>query len=186
MVPALTMRLLSEEKRTGTLEMLLTAPVNETPIVLGKFFAALVFFVVLWVPWALLLVALRIEGGQPFDYYPLFSFFVVLLCTGAHFVSMGLFFSAVTRNQIISAVFTFLGMFLLTMVLFAKRVVEGMTPPGTTENPWVNLLTHISYLDLWITSLDGKLIPKYLLFHLSATVLWLFATVKVLDIRRWW
>src|SRR5438874_12989983 len=75
-VPVLTMRLLSEEKRTGTLEVLLTAPVNESTVVLSKFLACLILYLVLWAPWGLFLVALRIIGGQPFDYQALMSFFI--------------------------------------------------------------------------------------------------------------
>src|SRR5207302_1511061 len=77
-VPALTMRLLAEEKRTGSLEVLLTAPVTERAVVLSKFLATWVFFLLTWVPAALFLVALRVEGGQAFDYKPLLSFYIAL------------------------------------------------------------------------------------------------------------
>ena len=73
-IPLLTMRLLSEENRTGSLEVLLTAPLDETVVVLSKLFAALVFFMLLWVPWGICLISLRVEGGQPFEYRPLLIF----------------------------------------------------------------------------------------------------------------
>jgi ABC-2 type transport system permease protein len=177
-VPLLTMRLLSEERRTGSLEMLLTSPVDETPIVLGKFLAGLAFFLLLWIPWALLLVALRVATDQPFDYRPLLSFSIALVCTGGLFVSMGLFFSSLTSNQIVSGVLTFAVMLTLTFLYF----VEGKLPDS---NAWKVVLTHISYIHLWIRTLDGALEIKYLLFPLSATILFLFMTVKVLDARRW-
>src|SRR5262249_29298398 len=63
MVPVLTMRLLSEERRTATLEVLLTAPVKESTVVLSKFAAALIFFLLAWLPWGLYLVAMRVETG---------------------------------------------------------------------------------------------------------------------------
>src|SRR5260370_40137114 len=78
MVPILTMRLLSEEKRTGTLEVLLTVPVNETTVVMSKFLAALIFFLLAWLPWGLFLIALRIQDGKPFDFLPLLSFLLAL------------------------------------------------------------------------------------------------------------
>src|SRR5262249_32277174 len=106
-VPVLTMRLLSEEKRSGTMEALLTAPVDEFAIVISKFVAALVPFLTLCLPWGLLLVGLRVTGGKAFDYQPMLSFFIALLVSGAGFISMGLFFSSLTRNQIASAVLTF-------------------------------------------------------------------------------
>jgi ABC-2 type transport system permease protein len=180
-VPVVTMRSLSEEKRTGTLELLLTVPVDEWSVVLSKFLATLAFFLLTWVPWALFLLALYVMGKEPFDFRPLLSFLIVLAVTGAHFVSMGLFFSSITRNQIISAVLTFAGMLGLFFVYFATFFIKA-TVPGSA---WIPVLNHVSFVDLWFNSLDGKLQPVYLLFHLSATIFWLFLTVKVLEARRW-
>ncbi len=177
-VPVLTMRLLSEEKRTGTLEVLLTAPVDEASVVLSKFLACLIMFLLLWVPWGLFLVALRIIGGQPFDYQALISFFIALTCTGAGFIGMGLFFSSLTRNQIASAVLTFAGMLGLTFVIFVERDTDP-------KSAWNTVLNHVTYVDLWIKSLEGLLVPRHLLFHLSAAVLWVFLTIKVLEARKW-
>jgi ABC-type transport system involved in multi-copper enzyme maturation permease subunit len=177
-VPVLTMRLLSEEQRNGTLEVLLTAPVDETSVVLSKFFAALIFFLIAWVPWGLFLVALRVLGGQAFDYRPFLSFAIVLLFTGSGFLSMGLFFSSLTRNQIASAILTFMCMIALTAVLFIKGNLE----PGSY---WNEVLNYISYVDLWWNSVSGTFAPRYLLFHLSACIFWLFLTVKVLESRKW-
>jgi ABC-type transport system involved in multi-copper enzyme maturation permease subunit len=177
-VPALTMRLLSEERRSGTLEVLLTAPLGEGAIVVSKFVAALVLFMVVWLPWGLFLAALRIQGGQSFDYYPLLSFFFALLATGAGFLSMGLFFSSLTRNQIIAFFLTVVGMLALLMVFFMKRFL-------TPDSPGYTLLSYVSYVDLWINSLEGTLSPRYLMFHISAAIFWLFVTVKVMEARRW-
>src|SRR5947209_6700894 len=157
------MRLLSEERRTGTLEVLLTAPVSETSVVLSKFLAALLFFLLLWVPWGLLLVALRLIGGEPFDYRPLLSFSIALVCTGAAFVGMGVFFSSVTRNQIISAVLTFAGMLTLSFVIVAPQLIRPQNP----NSAWIAVFDHASYIKLWQDSLKGKLEFKYPLFHLS-------------------
>jgi ABC-2 type transport system permease protein len=180
-VPVITMRSLSEERRTGTLEVLLTVPVDELSVVLSKFLAALAFFMIVWFPWALFLLALRIVGGESFDFRPLLSFMIVLLVTGANFVSMGLFFSSVTRNQIISAVLTFSGMLGLFFVYFGVFMLRNRVP----GHPLIPVLNHMSFVDLWFNSLDGKLQPQYLIFHLSATVFWLFLTIKVLEARKW-
>jgi ABC-type transport system involved in multi-copper enzyme maturation permease subunit len=181
-VPVITMRLMSEEKRSGTMEVLLTAPVSETSVVLSKFIAALLFFLVTWVPFGLLMVALRIEGGKPFDYRPLLSFSVGLCIIGAGFVSMGLFFSSLTRNQIISGLLTLVGMVLLSMIFVINYLLKDAKGPDT---PWATVLTHISYLDIWVDTTDGKLVPRLLLCYLSMTIAWLFLTVKVLEARRW-
>jgi ABC-type transport system involved in multi-copper enzyme maturation permease subunit len=177
-VPVLTMRLLSEEQRTGTLEMLLTVPVRTSAVVLSKFVAAFLFFLIAFLPWGLFLIALRVEGGQPFDYRPLLSYFIAVTCAGAGFVSMGLFFSSLTRNQIAAAIITFVGM----VVLFAVFFVQGRFVQGGSGG---TVLKYISYVDLWITSLDGKLAPRFLMFHVSAAVFWLFLTGQVLESRRW-
>lgn len=180
-VPVLTMRLLAEEQRTGTLEVLLTAPVGETLVVLSKFLAALIFFLIAWLPLALFLVALRVEGGKPFEYRPLLTFFFALAATGAGFVAMGEFFSSLTRNQIASAILTFAGMLGLLAIFFVKGRMEATTP----ESRWVPILGQASYVDLWLTSMRGVLAPRYMIFHVSAAVFWLFLTTKVLESRRW-
>jgi ABC-type transport system involved in multi-copper enzyme maturation permease subunit len=177
-VPILTMRLLSEERRTGTLEVLLTAPLDETSIVLSKFLGAWIFFMLLWIPWGLFLVSLRVEGGQPFDYRPLLSFFIGLAVSGAGFVSMGLFFSSLSRNQIVAAVLSFMGMMMMISMFFVIQVLS----PGSA---WNTLLSHVSFITLWQSNVEGKLVPRDLLFPISATVLWLFLTVKVLEARKW-
>ncbi len=177
-VPVLTMRLLSEEKRTGTLEVLLTAPLGEASVVVSKFLAAWIFYMILWIPVGLFLVALRIEGGQVFDWRPLLSFSIAVGCSGAGFLAMGVFFSSLTRNQIAAAILTFMVM----IALFSIFIVNRMIPPGTA---WGTFLTHISFIDLWIAAVQGKLIPRDIIFPLSSAVFFLFLSVKVLEARRW-
>ena len=177
-VPILTMRLLSEERRSGTLEVLLTAPVKETPVVLSKFLAAFRMYLLAWLPWALFLVAFRVEGGKEFDYRPLLGFFIVLAASGAGFLAMGVFFSALTRNQIAAAILTFVGMIFLTLLFFLQRQL----PADSTLRA---VMKYSSYVDLWIETLQGTFAPKYLVIHLSAAIFWLFLTVKVLEARKW-
>jgi ABC-type uncharacterized transport system permease subunit len=126
-------------------------------------------------------VALRVEGGEPFEYRPLLSFYLMVLFTSAGFVSMGLFFSSLTRNQIIAAVLTFMGMLIMTVFFFVQAFIERQNPTSA----WLPILKQMSYLDLWISSLQGDITPKYYVFHISAAVFWLFLTVKVLESRRW-
>jgi ABC-2 type transport system permease protein len=176
-VPVLTMRLLSEERRTGTIEVMFTAPVDEISVVLSKFIAALIFYLVMWIPWALFLVGLRAEGGQPFDYLPLLSFYVALVCSGAAFVAMGLFFSSLTRNQIISAVLSFAGMMFLLGFFLLRQLQLGPN--------WTAVFKQLSFIDLWIQSLGGMLYVRDLVLWLSMAAFWLFLTVKVLEARKW-
>ncbi len=178
LVPALTMRLLSEEQRTGTLEVLLTAPVSEAAVVLSKFLACWIFYMLCWVPAGVYLIGLRVEGGQPFDYRPLLSFYLAVGASGAAFIAIGLFFSALTRNQIVAAVLTFVVMLVL-MVVRWNEFLPGLGPAVKLA------LTRLSYWLLWIQSLRGQLPVRDLLIQGSLAVFWLFLTVKVLEARKW-
>ncbi len=184
-IPVLTMRLLSEERRTGTLEQLLTIPVDEWSIVASKFLATLAFFLLLWIPWLVFLLTVRVvsqkTGEEAFQLAPLLSFLIALVCMGANFVGMGLFFSSVTRNQIISAVLTCAGMFGWLFVYIGANQLRQSVP----NSPWVPVLTHMSFVDLWANSVQGMLQPEYLIFQLTAAFFWLFLTVKVLEARKW-
>lgn len=178
-VPLLTMRLLSEEKRSGTLEVLLTAPVDEFSVVLSKFLACMAIYMLLWIPWALFLVGLRLIGGRPFDYSVMLTYLLALFCTGTGFVGMGLFFSSLTRNQIASAVLTFAGMVLLTLA----SVVPFWFP--SIKNIYMEILRHTSYMRVWDDAFRGEWYPKFLIYQLSTCVFWLFVTIKVLESRKW-
>lgn len=174
-VPVLTMRLLSEEKRSGTLEMLLTVPLNETSVALAKFTAVLIFWLLTWLPYFLFFVALRVVGGEEFDYAPLLGFGVGLVVSGSGLLAMGLFFSSITRNQIIAAVLTFVAM--LTLILAPNFFPEGSN--------WEEIANYASFMELWRNLLRGDFAPRYLVFHLSAAVFFLYLTVKVLEARKW-
>jgi ABC-2 type transport system permease protein len=179
-VPAITMRLLAEEKRTGTYEVLLCAPVKETTVVLAKHIAALIFFMLLWGIWALYLVALRAEAGKEFDYRPMLSFFLALAVCGSSFIAMGLFFSSLSKNQIVGAVLTFLG--LLTLTILGASIVQRRESIGSL---WKAVFQNLSYSELWLSSLKGRLQVRALILQGSFTFFWLFLTVKVLEARRW-
>jgi ABC-type transport system involved in multi-copper enzyme maturation permease subunit len=184
-VPVITMRLLSEEHRSGTLEVLLTAPVRESTVVWSKFLAALRVFTLAWYPWALYLVALWVESGVPFDYRPVLSFALALLVTGAGFVAMGLFFSSLTKNQIVAAILTLMGMILLLAVFLVKEFVTQAQTIGQPNTFWTSVLTYVSFLDLWLQSSGGQVAPRFMFFHVSFAIFFLFLTMKVLESRKW-
>jgi ABC-2 type transport system permease protein len=180
-VPALTMRLLAEERRTGTLEVLFTAPVNEWPVVLSKFLATWLFFLISWLPSGLYLIALRMEVDSPFDYRPLLSFYASLMAQGVAFVGMGLFFSALTRNQIIAAVFTFVGMMFFLLCYIIRLQQSGSILPEILQMA----LGRLSFYHMWEESLAGRLPVRDALLFVSLGIFWLFLTVKVLEARKW-
>jgi ABC-type transport system involved in multi-copper enzyme maturation permease subunit len=180
-VPALTMRLLSEEKRTGSLEVLLTAPVNESPIVLSKFLATWIFFMISWLPAGLFLIALRVVPDTPFDYRPLLSFYVALAAQGVAFIAIGLFFSSLTRNQIVAAVLMF-----VVMVFFVACYLVKVSPTALGLPSFLQVaLGRLSFIHMWQESLSGQLPLRDVLLFLSIGILFLFLSVKVLETRKW-
>jgi hypothetical protein len=132
----------------------------------------------IWSIWALFLIGLRVESGTEFDYRPLLSFYLCVLVSGAAMIGMGLFFSSLSRNQIIAAVLTFIGMLLLLMM-------SSLEADDTIRPLWRAVFRQISYGGLWRSSLNGRLPVRDLVTQGSLAVFWLFLTVKVLEARRW-
>ena len=180
LVPLLTMRTFSEEKRTGTLEVLLTAPVRESTIVLSKFFATWVFFMLSWVPAAVYLVGFRVVGGQPFDFKPLLSYYVALGACGVSFVGLGVFLSSLTKNQIVGASLTGACLFAQLLTILVRQTTSEFFSPGVRA-----ALGRFDYLTLWNQALGGQLPVADIVLQLTLGVFWIFLTIKVLEIRKW-
>src|SRR5271154_4617077 len=108
-VPLITMRVFSEEFKLGTIEMLLTAPVREWDVVLAKFFGALTFFLILWLPIALDLTTLQLFSipEPPFYWSQVGLTALTITLVGGFYISLGVFTSVLTKNQIIAAVLCF-------------------------------------------------------------------------------
>lgn len=179
-VPVLTMRLIAEEKRTGSMEVLLTAPVNELPIVLSKFLSTWIFFMISWLPAGLFLIALRVELGQPFDYRPLLSFYIAFAAQGLAFVAIGLFFSSLTRNQIVAAVLTLIPMILFLLCYFLRQSTSFSLPQYIQV-----FVGRFSFINMWSEALEGRLPLKDTILYASLGVFFLFLSVKVLETRKW-
>jgi ABC-2 type transport system permease protein len=179
LAPAITMRLLSEEARTGTLEVMFTSPVDEVSVVLAKFCAGLITFLTAWLPFGLILLAIPLAGGNFFDYRPMVSFLIVLTVTGGAFVGVGLMFSAFSSDQIVSLLLSLGAMLAFTLIFFVMRAI----PPSYEAVHAV--LRHMSYMHVWQEALTGKIVLRHLFFFLSITVLSLFISVKVLESRKW-
>ncbi len=177
-IPAITMRLVSEEKRTGTYEVLMSAPVGEVPVVLSKLFASFLFFMMTWCIWAVFLLALRADQDKVFEYRPVLSYYLAVAASGLMFTAMGVFFSCLTKNQIIAAVLTFAGMLFWLFLFFAGRVI----PEGSV---WKGVCSHITYINLWWDALGGRLHLRDVVIQLSFAAFWTFLAVKVLEARRW-
>src|SRR5262249_49426540 len=150
-------------------------PVNEWPVVGSKFVAAWLFFLVTWVPGGLYLVALRAEAGVPFDYRPLLSFYIALAAQGLAFIGMGLFFSTLTRNQIVAAVLTLVGM-VLFLAAYLIRAQSSSILPAMLQT----VIGKLSFIHMWQEALGGRLPVRDVLLFASAGLFGLFLSVKVL------
>jgi hypothetical protein len=178
LVAALTMRLFSEEKRSGTLDVLLTAPVSDATVIAGKFFACWLFFLVCWLPPCLMLIGFRVDNGEPFDFRPLLTFYLAVGLSGAAFVAIGMFFSSLTRNQIVAAFLTFMVLMLLMAAIW-NRFVPGLHPSIKL------VLDRIAFMRLWQAALTGQLLVKDGVLFLTVGAFFLFLTAKSLEARKW-
>jgi ABC-2 type transport system permease protein len=177
MVPVLTMRTFSEERRTGSLEMLMTAPVTEWSIVLSKFFATFLFSMLAWMPFFLFAVSFRIFGQAEYDYRPVLSFFLAVMVAQAGFVSIGLFVSSLTSNQIVSSVVMFAVMLLLIGLYWVKEMEAASSLR--------ELIDYVSFVDLWVNASAGLLPVRNFAFHLSLAAFFLYLTYLNLTARKW-
>lgn len=175
--PALTMRLVAEERRSGTMETLLTAPVTETQVILAKWLAGFVMYLALLLPYAIYLPFLHREF--PFDLGPILSLGVGLATLGMMFVAIGVFFSSLTRNQVVAGIWTFAILFLLILLTSL-----GYASASERRSEWADVLLHTAILYQTAEFAAGRLDLRFLAIHLSMTGFMLFLAVKVLTASR--
>lgn len=173
-LPMTTMGLFSEEKKRGTMELLLTLPLTDLQVVAGKFLAAMAFYLVMLATTAVPMSALFLYGDPAWG--PLATAYLGLFLYGAALVALGLFVSTLTENQIIAGVLTFGVILLLWMV---DSLAQGAA--ATTRE----VLTHMSILGHLDDFLAGVLALSHVVFYLSLMTLGLFLTYRALDTMRW-
>jgi len=178
-IPLITMRLFSEEFKLGTIEMLLTAPVREWDVVLAKFFGALTFFLVLWLPIVLDLFMLQIfSSPQPPIYWSQVGLTLLTLAlAGGFYIAIGLFSSVLTKNQIISAVLCFA--FLLVIFFTSLWRYIPHTDARTLE-----IISYVSGLEHMQNATLGIFDSRPVVFYVSAAAFILLLTKSILERRR--
>jgi len=178
-VPLLTMRLIAEERRSGTIETLLTLPVTETEVVLAKWLAGVLMYLALLVPFALYLPFLYVQAKFYFDLGPVVSLAIGLFTMGMMFVAIGLLFSSLTSNQIVAATWTFVVLFLLvvlTLLLYSFGLSQ--------QAGWAEAVRFLAvYFQLRAFG-QGQLDLRTVALHLSLCVFALYMTVQILKVRR--
>lgn len=173
-MPLLTMRLVAEERRAGTIELLMTYPIRDGAILAGKYLAALALYAMmigltLAYP-ALVAYHARLEWG------PLLTGYLGLLLMGAAFLAVGLFASSLTENQIVAAVITF-GVLLMFWVIGWSADYAG--------GAFGRVLAHLSILEHNESFSRGVLDTKDVIYYLNFTALALFLSLRMLEARRW-
>jgi ABC-2 type transport system permease protein len=175
MVPLLTMRTFSEEKRTGTIEFLLTAPVTDAQVVIAKFLGAWLAYLMLW--GATLVFFLILRTYTPFDWAPVLIGYLGMGLLGGVLVAIGVLASSLTRNQIIAATLCFVAVLLL---FFVGALDWFVRDPDARK-----LLQYCSLLDHLVDFAKGIIDTRPIVFYATLTALALFLTGRVLTSPRW-
>ncbi len=172
--PALTMRLLAEEQRSGTIELLLTSPVQDWEVVVGKYLASLVLYLV---PVAMTVVfpALLLHYGNP-DRGPIVAGYVGLILFGAAFLAIGVLASAVTQNQVIAAL-------VAVAILLALWLISAFA--NAVRGPISDTLSYLSIINHYSDFSRGVIDSKDVIYYLSVIVVALFLATRTLETRRW-
>jgi len=173
--PLLTMRSFSEEKRTGTIEVLLSAPVADWQVALSKFLGAWLSYCALWALTAVFFLLLRLYTAL--DWGPILSGYLGTWGLGAVFIAVGVWASSVTRNQVIAAAAGFVIMLLLFSIGLLDMFVTD--PESRALVSYLSLLEHFQHFS------KGLLDSRPVVFYLSLTALALFLTVRTIGSPRW-
>lgn len=180
--PILTMRLLAEERGSGTIEMLLTAPIRDWQVVLGKYIGCLLFYIVLWIPTlAYIPVLVNLDWKTwtaGVDPNPVIASYIGMLCAGAMFLAIGLYVSSLVKNQLVAAVCT------MPVTLFFTAAAFVPLSPDVSSF-WNRLVYFVSVPEHFRRDFcRGILDTRHLILYLSVAAIALFLTVRSLDARR--
>lgn len=174
LMPLITMRLFAEERRSGTIELLLTYPVRDGAVLVAKYLAALALY-------ALMLGLTLLYPGivvyfTSVEWGPLLTGYLGLFLMGATFLAVGIFASSLTENQIVASITTFGVLLFLWVVGWSAEYVGGT---------WGRVLSHLSLLDHFDTFARGVLDTKDVIYYVNVTIVALFLTLRSLEARRW-
>lgn len=174
-LPMLTMGVYAEERKRGTMELLMTSPVTETQIVLGKFLASLSLLAIMLLPTATYLAYMNIHSDPVMPWRLLLAGYLGMLLMGGSLLALGSFISSLTENQLISAVLTFAA-FLMIWVIDIGRNAEGTA--GT-------VLQYLSVIHHYDDFTRGVIDTSALIYYGSFIFLFIFLTVRSVDSMRW-
>jgi ABC-2 type transport system permease protein len=173
-LPMVTMRTYAEEKRSGTIELLLTAPLTDFQIIFGKFLGAMGLFASM-LAITLVHIGILFIFGNP-EWRPIVTTYLGLLLMGGCFISLGLLISSLTKNQIVAGMITF-GVFLMLWVI---NWLASFFGPTTQQ-----VLNYLSFTDHLDDFTKGVIDTKHLVYYVSFITFGLFLTARSVDTERW-
>jgi ABC-2 type transport system permease protein len=173
-MPMITMRTYSEEKRSGTIELLLTSPLTDTEIILGKFLGAMALYAAMLLV-TMIDIAILFKLGNP-EWRPIAAGYLGLLLMGGCFIAVGLLISSLTKNQIVAGFMTF-AVFLMLWVI--NWMADSAGPTGRA------ILSFLSITDHFDDFTKGIIDTKHVIYYLSFITFGLFLTSKSVDSERW-
>jgi ABC-2 type transport system permease protein len=173
-LPMITMRTYAEEKRSGTIELLLTAPLTDWEIILGKFFGAMGLYAAMLVA-TLPHIGILFIYGNP-EWKPIVTAYLGLLLIGGCFISVGLFISSLTKNQIVAAAVTFATFLMLWVVNWLPSVNAGWSKEIAD---YLSIIEHLDDFN------KGIVDTTHLIYYISFITFGLFLTAKSVDTERW-
>jgi ABC-2 type transport system permease protein len=174
LIPMITMRLFAEEKRSGTIELLITSPLRDLEIILGKWLAALILYAAM-LGLTLLSMSVLFIYGSP-DLKPMMVGYLGLLLQGGALLAIGTFVSTWTRNQIVAGVAGFAICLLLWVLSWVTEFSSGTL---------ASIIAYLSVLSHFDSFQKGVIDTKDLVFYLSAIFIGLFLTARSLESLRW-
>jgi ABC-2 type transport system permease protein len=173
-LPMITMRTYAEEKRSGTIELLLTAPVTDLEIILGKFIGAMGLYAAMMAS-TLPHIAVLSYYSNP-EWKPILTTYLGLMLIGGCFISVGLFISSLTKNQIVAAALTFATFLLLWIINWISSVNLGWSR---------DLGDYLSIIQHFDDFAKGVIDTSHLIYYVSFILFGLFLTMKSVDTERW-
>ena len=172
--PALTMRLMAEEQKLGTIELLLTSPVRDWEVIIGKYVASFVFLIAT-VALTLYYTILLYVFASP-DPGPIYAGYLGLALYGGAALAIGLLCSTLTSNQIVAAV---VAMGILMVMFFADLAADNIGGTAST------IISEISIRSHFEDFARGIIDTKHVVYYLSVIAFFLFMSVRALESRRW-
>jgi ABC-2 type transport system permease protein len=176
LIPVITMRLISEELHSGTIEVLLTSPVTEGQVIAGKFISAMLFYLALWLPTTIYVVIVK-HYYAGIDLLPVACGYLGALLIGFMFIAIGTFASTLSSNQLIAAIFTFA----MLLLLYCTPLFEGLMSSGIIKSALAHMNLDQQMSD---TFAKGIVDTRHVVYQLSVGLLFLFLATKSLEAKK--